>query len=234
VVTDVIAHRGASHVAHENTVAAFRRAVEMGAQGIELDVRRTADDVLVVHHDSSCVDDRGKIHLIRASMASSLPAHIPSLSEALTACAGAYVNIEIKNSASDQDFDPERGISYLLAAALTAGEQAGRNQVGWVISSFDRESIDRVHVAAPDLVTAWLALKLEFQDLEELVAAGHRGVHPWEVALTGAQVQQAHGFGLFVNAWTCNDPVRMRELAAWGVDGIVTDMPDLGIATLAR
>jgi glycerophosphoryl diester phosphodiesterase len=206
----------------------------MGAQGIELDVRRTADDVLVVHHDSSCVDDRGKIHLIRASMASSLPAHIPSLSEALTACAGAYVNIEIKNSASDQDFDPERRISDLLVAALTAGEQAGRNQAGWVISSFDRESIDRVHAAAPDLVTAWLVLEFGSQDLEELVAAGHRGVHPWEVTLTGAQVQQAHGFGLFVNAWTCNDPVRMRELAAWGVDGIVTDMPDLGIATLAR
>jgi glycerophosphoryl diester phosphodiesterase len=233
-VTDVIAHRGASHVARENTVAAFRRAVEMGAQGIELDVRCTADDVLVVHHDPTYIDDQGDSHLIRASMASSLPAHIPTLTQALTACAGAYVNIEIKNSASDQDFDPERRISDLLVAALTAGEQAGRNQVGWVISSFDRESIDRVHVAAPDLVTAWLALKLEFQDLEELVAAGHRGVHPWEVALTGAQVQQAHGFGLFVNAWTCNDPVRMRELAAWGVDGIVTDMPDLGIATLAR
>jgi glycerophosphoryl diester phosphodiesterase len=231
-VTDVIAHRGASRAAPENTVAAFRRAVEMGAQGIELDLRHTADDVLVVHHDPTFVDESGESHLIRATAAALLPAHIPTLAQALEACAGAYVNIEIKNSASEQDFDSERRRSDLLVDALATGQEAGRNQAGWVISSFDRQSIDRVRELAPHLLTAWLVLEIVPQDLEGLVASGHQGVHPWEVALTAQQVHEAHEVGLFVNVWTCNDPERMRELASWGVDGIVTDLPDLGVSTL--
>src|SRR5690606_32215522 len=80
-MTLIIAHRGASRAAPENTVAAFRRAVEMGADAIELDVRRTGDDRLVVHHDPSIADGRA----IRELSAGELPGWVPEMSDALDA-----------------------------------------------------------------------------------------------------------------------------------------------------
>ena len=109
-MTLVIAHRGASRAERENTIAAFRRAVEMGADGIELDVRRSADDRLVVHHDAALADGR----LIRHTGSADLPDHIPSLAAALDACEGAFVNVEIKNDPSDPDFDPSRRAAYYV------------------------------------------------------------------------------------------------------------------------
>src|ERR1700748_2973484 len=91
----VLGHRGASAVEPENTLAAFARARELGADGVELDVRRTAHDVLVVHHDPR-VDGLGVI--VGSSFAelhAAVPA-IPTLAEALDACRGLLVNAEIK------------------------------------------------------------------------------------------------------------------------------------------
>ena len=83
-MTEVFAHRGSAQLARENTVAAFRAARALGADGIELDVRLTADGALVVHHDAE-LPGRGPI----AELASSeLPDWLPSLVEALDACRG--------------------------------------------------------------------------------------------------------------------------------------------------
>jgi glycerophosphoryl diester phosphodiesterase len=81
-VTSVFAHRGASRAEAENTVAAFRRAKELGADGVELDVHRG----MLVHHDAEPV-----------------PPDAPTLAEALDACAGMVVNVEIKNLQGDAD-----------------------------------------------------------------------------------------------------------------------------------
>ncbi|MDQ3542532.1 MAG: glycerophosphodiester phosphodiesterase, partial [Actinomycetota bacterium] len=102
MVAHVIAHRGASRLAKENTIEAFRAAVRVGAAGIELDARRTSDGVLVVHHDP-LVDGRAIISIA----ATELPEWVPTLSAALDACVGAFVNIEIKNSPEEPDFDPD-------------------------------------------------------------------------------------------------------------------------------
>ena len=124
-MTDIIAHRGASRAAPENTVDAFALAVAMGADGIELDVRRTRDGCLVVHHDARIASGEAIIDLDRRD----LPDHIPDLRDALLACAGpsgaveVTVNIEIKNDAGEPDFDPTRSI-----APLRRTRRAGRRR----------------------------------------------------------------------------------------------------------
>src|SRR5438445_9364775 len=101
--TAVYAHRGASAAFAENTVEAFRGAAAMGADWVELDVRRTADGALAVHHDARLADGRAIVE----TLSTELPASVPSLSDALAACAPLGVNVEIKNWRDDVDFDAE-------------------------------------------------------------------------------------------------------------------------------
>ncbi len=220
----MIAHRGASRLAPENTVGAFRRAVEVGAHGVELDVRRTADGVLVVHHDAALPDGR----VIVATPWRELPAHVPTLGSALDACEGAWVDIEIKNSAKDPDFDPDDRVAVEVLAEL-----AERGDGRWLISSFRLETIDRCRLVDPGVPTAWLTASIEPATIESLVQRGHVAVHPWEPTITAAQIADCHDAGLLVNGWTCNDPARFRELAGWGIDGLCTDIPDVMLAALA-
>src|SRR5215210_4218177 len=103
----VFAHRGASRAESENTVAAFLRAREMGADGVELDVHRAG---LLVHHDAEPV-----------------PPDAPTLAASLDACAGMVVNIEIKNLQGDPDYDPTNEAADMVVALLH--ERAGRDEV---------------------------------------------------------------------------------------------------------
>ena len=106
-MTQVIGHRGASRAERENTLAAFRAAVAQGADGVELDVRRTADGALAVHHDAHLPDGRAIVATTWADM----PDHVPDLASALDACAGLRtVNVEIKNWPGDVDFDPSLAV----------------------------------------------------------------------------------------------------------------------------
>jgi glycerophosphoryl diester phosphodiesterase len=217
-MTLVIAHRGASAAEPENTVAAFRRAVAMGADGVELDVRRTADDRLVVHHDPDLPDGR----LIRATRLADLPSSVPELDHALDACAGTLVNIEIKNAPGEPDFDPTDWVAHRLAA------MHGRRRGAWLVSSFRAETVARVRHLSPRIRTAWLTLELDAEIVAR--AVGHDAVHPWVHSLTREGLRSAHAAGLRVNTWTCDEPDRIAELIAWGVDGICTNVPDVAMA----
>lgn len=222
-IAQVIAHRGANRQARENTVEAFARAVELGAAGIELDVRRTADGVLVIHHDAHLPDGR----VLADTPAAHLPAHVPTFGDALDACRGAWVDIEIKNSPQDPDFDPDDVVAEAVIAELS-GREAGR----WMISSFRLETIDRCRGLAADVPTAWLVMTVDDATIAKTVDGGHPAINPWQDELTAAGVELARRAGLEVYAWTCNDAARAVELASWGVDGIVTDVPDVLLAAL--
>lgn len=221
-VTLVIAHRGASAEQPENTIAAFERAIALGADGIELDVRRTADDRLVVHHDPNLADGRP----IRATRASDLPEQIPTLSQALDACAGAFVNIEIKNDPSEADHDPADWVAWQVAGHLARRGGGPR----WLISSFRLATVAQMRRVAPGVRTAWLTYALDDDVIAACTAGRHAAAHPWVGALTREAVDAAHAAGVAVNTWTCDDPARMRELIAWGVDGICTNVPDVALA----
>ena len=233
-MTLVIGHKGAAGLAPENSLAAFRVAQEVGADGVELDVRRTADGGLAVHHDPTLDDGRRLLDVTVAE----LPDGIATLPPVLDACDGlALVNVEIKNWPLDGDFDESLGIAGSVVEALVARPAAERER--YVVSCFHLPTVDRVRELAPDLVTAWLVSVVGPDDGAQLIAEavdhGHRALHPHHALVTPALVERAHDEELAVNAWTSNEPERIRWLAEEaGVDGIVTDVPDVALAALGR
>lgn len=222
VVTLIIAHRGASRAERENTVAAFGAAGAMGADGVELDVRRTGDDRLVVHHDAFLADGRA----IVATRSADLPDHVPSLADALDACDGMFVNIEIKNDPGEPDHDPGDWVAHRLGELLVRRSGGVR----WLISSFRFETVVTCRKVLPAVRTAFLVDSVDDAVIARTAAAGHVAIHPWVETLDERWVRAAHAAGLAVNTWTCDDPDRIRDLVRWGVDGICTNVPDLALA----
>jgi glycerophosphoryl diester phosphodiesterase len=214
----VIAHRGASRAAVENTPAAFRLADTMGADGVELDVRAAPDGSLVVAHDPL--------------PAGGSAAAMPRLGEVLDACGPRMlVNVEIKNLEVEAGFDPTMAIADTTIAELgRRGGESGR----WLISSFSWATIDHCRERAPELATAALCLRASPSALERIARAGHAAVHPDARAVTEELVVRAHDLGLGVNVWTVNDPDHIRRLADMGIDGVCTDVPDVALAALGR
>jgi glycerophosphoryl diester phosphodiesterase len=221
----IIAHRGASVAERENTLAAFRRAAQMGADAVELDVRRTADLQMAIHHDAHLEDGR----LICEIPAADLPDHVPLLPEALDACAGMWVNIEIKNWFEDPDYDE----SDRMAVAVTEHLAARGDDDRWLISSFTRHTIDACRTLRPTVRTAWLVTVVSDDKIDriarELAGGGHTAIHPWVETLSRHCVEVCHAHGLAVNTWTCDDSARMAELLDWGIDGICTNVPDVAL-----
>lgn len=216
----VLGHRGAPRAAPENTPAAFERADEMGADGVELDVRLAPGGRLVVHHDM-------------LPSAPDLVAALPSLADVLDACgARMLVNVEIKNGADEPGFDPS-----LAVVGATIAELVGRGPVSahrWLISSFSWATIERSRREAPSIPTAHLVVEATDELCARAADAGHAAIHPWANSLTADVVRRCHAAGLAVNTWTCNDADRLAELAAMGVDGVCTDVPDAALAALGR
>ncbi|MBC8364890.1 MAG: glycerophosphodiester phosphodiesterase [Actinobacteria bacterium] len=224
--TLVIAHRGdsANHV--DNTVAAFRSAREQGADWVELDVRRTADDVLAAHHDAHLTDGR----LIRELAAADLPDTVPTLAEAFEACEGMGVNVEVKHLPGD----PDHADVHLVCDAVAGLAAAYRPPGQLLISSFDIAAVDMIRATDPGLPTGWIVAERYTADLilERTVAHGHGTVCPWDGLVDERLVEHAHDRGLRVVVWTVDDPDRMVELDGWDVDGIISNDPGLLRRTL--
>jgi len=222
----VLAHRGARKVAPENTVEAFRVALDQGADGVELDVHRTADDELVVHHDADAPGLGVLATLPFAGIRTQRP-DIPTLYEVLDTCAGALVNIEIKNLPGDADFDPEHRAADLVVRCLARRD--GQDRV--LVSSFNLDTIDRLRAIDDAVPTGFLVIGVDPMDgLDVCATRGHRALHPF-VGLVGGDVaarviQRAHELAVAVNVWTVNDDAEVRRFAALGVDGLITDVPD--------
>jgi glycerophosphoryl diester phosphodiesterase len=230
----VLGHRGASHARPENTLAAFAEARAQGADGVELDARRTADGRLVVHHDPH-IEGFG---LIFASDYATLRAAHPdvaTLVEALEECAGMIVNVEIKCLPWEPDADtPDRAVVRSVIETVRATSPL----TDIIISSFDLGSIDACREIAPELVTGWLTSGQEVADAARI--ASEHG-HPWlnsdrEAALRASadEIAAAQRLGLRVNVWTVDDPAEMVTLASAGVDAIITDVPDVARRALGR
>ncbi len=210
-------------------MAAFVEAARQGADGVELDVRRAADGALVVHHDAVLADGR----LIADLTRSDLPSTVALLDEALEACAGIRVNIEIKNVDVDPDFDPDE---YLAGAVVETVARLGMGD-RVVVSSFGLAAIDRVRALDPALATGYLASARwdQTKALQRAIDGGHTAFHPYHLVVNADLVAAGHAAGLEVNTWTVDDPDRIRWLARdCGVDGIITNEPDVALAALAQ
>jgi glycerophosphoryl diester phosphodiesterase len=220
-MTQVMAHRGASRACPENTIAAFRAAVALGADLVELDVRRTADGALAVHHDPVLADGRA----VHQTPVAELPDTVPLLAAALDACRPLIVNIEIKNSPRELGFDPlDRAAAEVAELVVTRGLAA---EV--IVSSFHLPALDRIRAHDPAIETAYLVRRIAGAAWlrATLVERGHRGVHPWHGLLTRRHVDRCRSLGLAVRPWTVDDPGRVALLARWGVDAVCTNVPDV-------
>ena len=247
-MTVIVAHRGASRQAPENTMEAFQLAVEAGADAIELDVHLTADGRLAVIHDDTLertTDHTGRVadqtmDQIREADAgatfsrdddSGFPfadrgLRVPELSEVLEwlpESLGRVIEIKARAAAD----------AVVAAVAPHAVLADGRLSV----ISFDEASIERVRELNPEIRTGYLLVPT--QPIEPaLVWAtehGHLGVHPWEGDL-GIDplplLAQARAYGREIGCYVVNDPERMKHLAALGLWGFVTDVPDVARAAL--
>ncbi len=236
--TEVWAHRGASgwdrQYAPENTMPAFKKAVEMGADGIELDVQLTRDGEIVICHDER-IDrtsrghgwlrdftlaelkkiDFGKPHIEYGFV------EIPTLREFLEFAKplDIKVNIELKT-----------GLIYYegLEEKTSAMVRDFGMQERVIYSSFNHYSLKKLRDQDADAQIG-LLLGENFvhvpDDTKKLKACA---VHPPERIVTREYVEKCHAHGINVHTWTVDNSARMRQIIAMGVDAFITDCPDNG------
>lgn len=221
----IIAHRGASLRHRENTVAAFEAAAGLGADAIELDVRRTADGSIVVHHDPTVPGIGPLVDHDLDEIREAAP-WLPTLDEALAACRPLWVNIEIKNSPFEPDWDP----SDAVVEAVTASAPEGA-----LVSSFNPSTVARAR-AIGTTATGYLV----FSGMDPLdvldAAAGHDTVHVAVADMPPGTdrtvVAAAEDRGLAVVVYTTDDAAEIHRLAESGVAGIITNAPDIAAGVL--
>lgn len=245
----VIAHRGASAYAPENTLAAFRAAIALGADMLELDVRLTADRRLAVIHDESIdrtCDGRGFVSEMTLAEIQTFDAglwwgpgfageQVPALEEVLALARGrARLNIEVKADlgARHDAAAAEAFVGPLLAALGAAG---AREEV--LVSSFDPPVLRALRAGAADLALGVLCeSRIEgpagfrpdrlAPHLAVAREVGAAALNPyWR--FTGRRLAAAaHDAGLEVYPWTVNRERDLRRVVALGVDGVITNHPD--------
>ena len=219
----VIAHRGASAQEYENSLAAFRLAGRLGADGVELDIHATSDGALVVHHD----DTVGGVHIPSATAEAVRAQRLPNgetpplLEEALRAIGPrlrVYVEIKTLPSACD---------AHLLTVL-----DAGPHPAGYAVHAFDHRLLRRLGALRPSLPRGVLSASYPIRPLVPLMDAGAVGFWMERSLVDGELAALLHIAGAQLIAWTVDDAVEMVRLAGLGVDGLCTNRPDLGRRTM--
>jgi glycerophosphoryl diester phosphodiesterase len=236
----IVAHRGASGLAPENTLAAFRRAIELASPGIECDVHLTADRKPLIIHDGRVdrtTSGTGEVASLTLADLQALDAgawfdpkftgeRLPTLPDLLALAAGlARVFVELKVG----------GGAPLVDTALAA-IAASRAEVALI--SFDPEEVRLVAERRPDLPLGFLVGRQHVAQqgvatvLQRARELGAGFISPQESAVDAAFIAQAHDAGLPVSVWTVDDPDRMEAIADSGADAITTNRPDLALQRL--
>jgi len=226
----IIAHRGASGHAPENTLAAFRAAVELGAAFIETDLQLTRDAQFVAIHDATLqrtTNGAGAIRDIKLAELKELDAgrwfdhsfvgeRVPTLDQVLAFGRenDIVIYLELK-------YEAAWGMHHALAAALRNSDTAR-----CVVISFDPGTIGSLHQHDPAIMTGLLVEEARPDTVKTAVGVGARQLCPRENLITQDLVNEAHLSDLQVATWTVNKPDQMRRVLAAGVDGIMTDFPD--------
>jgi glycerophosphoryl diester phosphodiesterase len=239
----VFAHRGASLYAPENTLAAFNLAIEQGANGVELDVKLSADGVPVVIHDQTVdrtTDGHGKVNELTLDQLKSLDAgklfadkyhvvQIPTLDEVLEEISKrTIVNIELTNYASPSDDLVPRVAKIVQAHAL-------ENQI--LFSSFLGRNLRIAKQLCPQVPVAILCLPGLpgiFNRSGLLTNTSPEIVHPYLLDVTPSLVDREHKRGRRVHTWTVNAEKDLEFVLSCGVDGVFTDDPLTALRVMER
>lgn len=235
----VYGHRGFSAAAPMNTLAAFELAAEVGADGVELDVQLSHDGHAVVIHDfavDATTDGSGPVSDFTLAQLRELDAgawfgpqwrgaRIPTLAEVFDAVGRRMlINVEIKTLPHQDD-----GIEQIVADDIRGAGMEARV----LVSSFNPFALQRFRAIMPRVPLG----RLTFSGMPAEWRAQWRGIdcealHPGQDEVDEAFMRAARTGGHLVNTWTVNDAQRARELLALGVDGIVSDRPDLMLECL--
>lgn len=227
-MTSVFAHRGAHLRERENTLNAFREAVALGVAGVELDVRRTNDGVLVVHHDPF-IDGVALAH----TRARDLPHYVPTLEAALDVLAGVTVNVEIKNSPSAKEptYDATGAFAREVIDFLHGSDLAS----SVALSCFDLTTCAQVRDYDLEMRVGWLIWDVALESaLVKAHVLGLSAVNPYFTLVSAEAQRYARDLGLDLNVWTVNEAKDIATMAALGVASIITDQPALALHLVAQ
>lgn len=222
----VIAHRGASGYEYENSRAAFRRAVMLDADGVELDVHATRDGAIVVHHDSDvagqgpiadlCLAEARKVKLRNGET-------LPLLSEVLNLLEGRDVWVEVKSLAPEH----ERALFDTL--------DGGPTPTRYAVHSFDHRLVQRLGDARPTLRRGILLSAYLADPVAAMTAVGATALWQEWQQVDPDLLARVHAAGGIVIAWTVNEIGDLERLARMGVDGLCGNYPDrMRVALAAR
>jgi glycerophosphoryl diester phosphodiesterase len=231
-MTQIIGHRGNAGEAPENTLAAFRQAIALGADGVEFDVQLSRDGVPVVIHDElleRTTSGRGPVGGATAAELAALEAGgwfdppcagegVPSLAAvlALLAPSPLSAHIELKTARV-----PYPGLVAAVLAAVSAAGLADRA----VLSSFNHHTLREAMGLSPRLPCAALLDGRLLEPWDYAARHGFQALHPFHGAVDGTLVRECHARGLAVRPWTVDDPAEAARLRACGVDAIITNQP---------
>lgn len=231
----IIAHRGASSYAPENTLAAFDLALQMKVSHIELDVHLTGDGHLVVIHDDTVdrtTDGSGAVMDHTLATLRGLDAgawfgeqfagqRVPTFEEVLTRYKErVHFHVEIKGRSPD------------LVQRTVDSIRAHRMEGQVTLTSFQRVRLEEVRHYAPEWPTSWLVHEVNDEVIAQAHALGLTQLCPRAVAVTPEWVDRLHCEGFVVRAWGVSDEALMQRVVQAGADGMTINFPDKLIAYL--
>jgi glycerophosphoryl diester phosphodiesterase len=233
----VLGHRGARRDAPENSLLAFRTALQQGAAGVEFDVRLGKEGLVIVLHDADLKRvtegrDRRRAETLGEEELSSTDLgggeRVPSLLDVLAWAkeTGALLNVELKADVSD----PRALVWGTVSAIVTTG--VAKEQI--LFSSFDRSILLALAKALPLVPRGWL-FDSSWRGWGPVVTAARcQAVHPKHTLITAKRIQSWRQQVTLVNTWTVNDPEQAKALDQLGVDTIISDVPAVVLAALGH
>jgi glycerophosphoryl diester phosphodiesterase len=231
--TLVFGHRGASAYTPMNTLPAFELAVQQGADGVELDVHLSGDGQLIVMHDFTVdhtTDGSGLAKSMTLAELKQLDAgykfgeqfrgtRIPTLDEVFAAVGGKYlINVEIKSITEETDGVEQATADCIQRHGLTSSV---------LVSSFNPLALQRFRAIQPGVAIGYLYAPGYTFFPEVMESLPHEALHPYHESIDSALVERARRTGQIINTWTVNEPAQAVNLRDLGVQGIITDKPDI-------
>jgi len=222
----VFAHRGGSKIGPENTIAAFDLGLAAGADGLELDVHLSRDGVAVVHHDWSLDRTTSASGPVAARTATELAGlSVPALRDVLARYPTARLIVELKES------------SVGLARAVVNDVRNASAVDRVCLGSFSGPALQAVRAAAPEIATSAgrFEVRMALYRSWMRLSPGHVPYRAFQIPEMSGRtrvvsprfVELAHRAGVLVQVWTVDEPEDIRRLLDWGVDGIISDRPDV-------
>nr|WP_294936304.1 glycerophosphodiester phosphodiesterase family protein [uncultured Flavobacterium sp.] len=220
-----IGHRGAKGHVAENTLESFQKALDLGVDGIELDVHVCASGELVVFHDFTVdrmTNGSGEVHKLSLSELKKLQIsgkfEIPTLAETFDLIKRkCWINVELKGHGTAEP------AAKLIEKYIT--EKNWRYE-DFIVSSFQKDELEKMRHNNPSIRLATLSQASVEQAMEWADELSAYAIHPHFSLLTDDNINEAKKKGYKINVWTVNHEIDIERLESYTIDGIISDFPD--------